>query len=221
MLYVVATPIGNLQDITLRALDTLRDVDVIAAEDTRVTKKLLTHFNITTSVISYREQVHQRVTAKILTLLASDKNVALVTDAGTPAISDPGSRLVAAVREAGHEIQVIPGASAIVSALSISGKDISQFSFFGFPPAKKGREKFFKEIAASDLPVVIYESPHRLIKTLTNIDKTFEGKAHIQVFRELTKIFEEFSEGRPKEVMDFFENSEKIRGEFVLLIFQQ
>lgn len=219
MFYVVATPIGNLQDITLRALETLRTVDIVAAEDTRVIKKLLAHFDIQVQVISYREQVHERATKGIIAALENGKSIALVTDAGTPGISDPGSRLVDAVRKAGQEIQVIPGASAVIAALSISGKDISQFTFLGFPPAKKGREKFFSEIVDSELPVVIYESPHRLIKTLTNIDKSFEGKAHIQVFRELTKIFEEFTEGSPDELMSFFEGSEKVRGEFVLVVF--
>jgi len=221
MFYVVGTPIGNLQDVTLRALETLRDVDVIAAEDTRVTKKLLSHFDISTPTISYREQVHQRVANKILSLLKEGKNVALVTDAGTPGISDPGERLVQVVRDAEYEIRVIPGVSAITAALSISGGDVSQFLFTGFPPVKKGREKFFEKIAQSNAPVVIYESPHRLIKTLTNIDKTFEYKPRIQVFRELTKIFEEFVEGSPEELIDFFIGSEKIRGEFVLVIFPE
>lgn len=220
MFYVVATPIGNLGDITLRALEVLKSVDVVVAEDTRVTKKLLTHFNIQVQTISYREQVHEAMTRKILKLLSEGKSLAFVTDAGTPGVSDPGTRLVHEIRANDFPIAPIPGSSAITTAISISGVNMANFVFLGFPPAKKGREKFFSEhFSDFNYPIVLYESPHRIDKTLANLNKNDKNIAKVQVFRELTKKFEEFFEGSIADVRaELLNNSKKSRGEFVLIV---
>lgn len=219
-LYVIATPIGNLGDITFRAIETLKSVDIILCEDTRTTRKLLSHFSINTETMSYH--VHSKLSKidKIISLLEEGKNIALVSDAGTPTISDPGILLIQKVKETLPDIKVvsIPGPSAVVAALSISGLPASEFIFLGFLPHKKGRETLFKEIAENERTTVFYESPHRIMKTLDSLEK-FMPERRVVIARELTKIYEEVIGGTPTEVKDFLKNNEeKIRGEFVVLV---
>ncbi len=219
--YVVATPIGNLGDITLRAIDTLKSVDVILCEDTRETKKLLDKYNIKKETMSYHAQSKLSKTDKIFELLRDGKDLALVSDAGTPTISDPGAMLVSKIREEfGSEVEVmpVPGASAVIAALSASGLPTHEFTFLGFLPHKKGRETLFKEIASSDRTMAFYESPHRILKTLESLVK-FCPEKKVCIARELTKIYEEFKTGSPAEVLQYLEtNKEKQRGEFVVLV---
>jgi 16S rRNA (cytidine1402-2'-O)-methyltransferase len=209
-LSVVATPIGNLEDMTLRALRTLKEADFVACEDTRQTRKLLSHFDIHTPAI---------VDRKVLPLLAQGKHVALVSDAGTPGVSDPGLELVARAREAGAKIEAIVGPSALAGALSIAGLRVPSFTFYGFLPQKKGREKLFKEIAGSDRSSIFFESPHRVLKTLASLETHLGTSRRIGVYRELTKIHEEAIVGTPAEVLAVLvETPEKQRGEFVVIV---
>jgi 16S rRNA (cytidine1402-2'-O)-methyltransferase len=209
-LSVVATPIGNLGDITARALRVLAEADFIACENVANTRKLLAHFDIHTPAVSDR---------KALALIAQGKHVALVSDAGTPTISDPGGDLVAAARAAGAFIEAVPGPSAFAAALSVSGLRAPSFVFYGFLPQKKGREKLFKEIATEKRAVIFYESPHRIMKTLESLAKGLHADRRIGVFRELTKVYEESTIGTAVEVLDFFtEHTEKQRGEFVVVV---
>ena len=221
-LYIVATPIGNLEDITLRAVRVLREVDLILCEDTRVTERLLERHEIKIPTMSYHAQSKLSKVEKIFALLEEGKNLALVSDAGTPTISDPGCLLVAQVRERfGDAIAVvpIPGPSAVLSALSISGFPASEFLFLGFLPHKKGRETLFKEIAVARRTVVFYESPHRIMKTLESLKKHLHPKRRLLVARELTKIYEENIIGEPEEVLTHFtKHSDRVRGEFVVVI---
>ena len=220
--YVVATPIGNLGDITFRAIETLKSVDLILCEDTRVTKKLLDKYNISKPTMSYHAQSKLSKTDKIFELLGAGKNLALVSDAGTPGISDPGALLVSKIKEkfTKDEVQVIPipGASAVITALSASGLPTHEFTFLGFLPHKKGRETLFKEIAVAKRTMVFYESPHRILKTLESLVKFCPDKK-VCVARELTKIYEEFKIGTPTEVLEYFvKNKEKQRGEFTVIV---
>ncbi len=218
-LSIVATPIGNLGDITLRALETLKQADAIACEDTRVTAKLLTRYDIEKPLIIYSARRSTRGASRVLALLAEGKNVALVTDAGTPGISDPGSELVARAREARACVEAIPGPSALAAAISVAGINTSDFLFLGFLPHKKGREKLFKEIAAAKRVVVFYESPHRIAKTLDSLTKSLPPTRPVTVCRELTKIHESVVRGSASEVRDYFvQNSEQVRGEFVVIV---
>jgi 16S rRNA (cytidine1402-2'-O)-methyltransferase len=226
-LYIVATPIGNLADITFRAIDTLKKVDLILCEDTRVTRKLLDRYNIDVPMMSYHSNSKISKTEKIIALLNEGKSLALVSDAGTPTISDPGAMLLSQVREQlndgndGRSIEIIPipGASAITTALSIAGVPASEFLFLGFLPHKKGREKYFKEIASATRTVVMYESPHRILKTLTSLKLHLTGARKIVILRELTKIHEQITTGSASEVLDYFEShSDKVRGEFVVVV---
>jgi len=225
--YVVGTPIGNMEDITYRAVWILNEVDLILCEDTRVTKNLLTKYSIKTPTFSYpsdnlkpgADKTNPKV-EKILKMIEGGNTLALVSDAGTPTISDPGSILVSKIKETFSEIEVIaiPGPSALVSALSISGLPASDFIFLGFLPHKKGRETLFKEIAESDRTVVFYESPHRILKALVSLEK-FVPERKIVIARELTKVFEQVVTGRPAEVSKYFtDNPDKVRGEFVVLV---
>jgi 16S rRNA (cytidine1402-2'-O)-methyltransferase len=229
-LSVVATPIGNLEDITLRALRVLKEADVIACEDTRVTKKLLSHFDIHTQTITFNSNSGAKGFEKIVELLKADKHVALVSDAGTPGISDPGLELVSVIRDTfkndlangsptSGKIEAIPGPSALAAALSIAGLRVPSFTFYGFLPIKKGRETILKEIAASERASVFYESPHRIIKTLEALAELLPGERRVGIFRELTKMFEEAVVGSPQEVLaHFYEHKDKQRGEFVVII---
>jgi 16S rRNA (cytidine1402-2'-O)-methyltransferase len=221
--YVVATPIGNLEDITYRAVRILSEVDLILCEDTRVTLNLLNKYNIKNLMMSYHSQSKISKVDKILELIGEGKTLALVSDAGTPTISDPGAILVSKVRETFPDIEVIaiPGASALVSALSISGLPASEFTFLGFLPHKKGRETLFKEIAGTERTVVFYESPHRIMKTFASL-KEYIGERKVVVAREISKIYEQVVSGTSAEVEKYFlDNQDKIRGEFVVLISQK
>jgi 16S rRNA (cytidine1402-2'-O)-methyltransferase len=219
ILYVVATPIGNLEDMTLRALETLKKVDLIACEDTRVTKKLLDHYEVKKPVTSYFQHSKSPKISQILEALKSGKNVALVTDAGTPGISDPGNKLVE--EAVGNSIPVIPvpGVSALTALVSVAGIDMQKFVFLGFPPHKKGRETFFKEVVSANYPIVYYESPHRVIKNLELLNSLSSDKKII-LGRELTKMFEETVRGTAEEVLKYFqENPGKIKGEFTIIVY--
>ncbi|MBI2444466.1 MAG: 16S rRNA (cytidine(1402)-2'-O)-methyltransferase [Candidatus Magasanikbacteria bacterium] len=219
-LYLVATPIGNLADITLRALDTLRQVDVILCEDTRVTKPLLAHYQISKPLISYHHHSDARKIKDIQKLLAENKNLALVTDAGTPGISDPGNALIQqlTIKQLNNEILnivPIPGPAAVTAALSISGFPTDQFLFLGFPPHKNKRQKFFAEIANRPYTVVFYESGHRIKKCLTELNQVLSPSTKVMIGRELTKKFETIYRGTITEI-----SQQKIdeRGEFVIVI---
>jgi len=214
-LYIIATPIGNLKDITLRALETLKEVDLILCEDTRVTKKLLEHYNIEKPVESYHQHSNLNKIEKIKELLKQGKNLALVSDSGTPGISDPGNKLIgilAGESMSNLEIIPIPGPSAIISAAGISGFPMDKFVFMGFPPHKNKRKKFFKEVAEAKYPVLLYESPHRITKTLKELSEF--GEFDIVVGRELTKKFETIYRGKISEIISRIEP----RGEFVIII---
>ncbi|MBI5005471.1 MAG: 16S rRNA (cytidine(1402)-2'-O)-methyltransferase [Candidatus Lloydbacteria bacterium] len=221
-LYIVATPIGNLEDMTLRAIETLKTVDLILCEDTRVTKKLLARYDIHTPTLSYHTHSGTAKSEKIISLLRERKNLALVSDAGTPSISDPGSFLVSQVREAfGHEVAIIPipGPSALAAALSVSGFSADSFLFLGFLPHKKGRQTLFKEIAASERTSVFYESPHRILKALEALEAVLLPERPVVVAREISKMFEETVSGTVSEVCQYFQkNPDKIRGEFVVIV---
>jgi 16S rRNA (cytidine1402-2'-O)-methyltransferase len=219
-LYVIATPIGNLEDITLRALRILKEVDMIVCEDTRQTKKLLFHYEIHKPLISYHQHSRIERIDEIIKLLAEGKKLALVADSGTPAISDPGGALIYEVtQQLGDRVKIIPipGPSALSAALSVAGVPADKFIFLGFLPHKKGREKLFKEIAAEKRTVVFYESPHRALKTLNSLLAL--GNRQVIVLRELTKVFEEIVRGTPEEILKHFETyPDKVKGEFVIII---
>lgn len=215
-LYVVATPIGNLSDITLRALSTLKSVDVIACEDTRVTSKLLARYEISKSLISYHQHSRQSKVDQVIEFLKEGKNVALVSDAGTPGISDPGEALIRAAIENKIEVEAIPGCSAAITALSVSGLPTDEFVFIGFLPHKKGRQTKLKEIAEElykGRTFVIYESPYRIKKLLSELLE-FAGDRNVAVCRELTKKFEEIYRGKISEIQDQI----KEKGEFVVIL---
>lgn len=225
LLYIVATPIGNLEDITLRAIRTLKEVDLIVCEDTRTTKRLLDRYEIATSTMSFYQNIRKGGAVKpvpkldrIMEELRLGKNIALVTDAGTPGISDPGNQLVAEAVKNEIRVVPIPGASALTALASVSGIDLSQFVFLGFPPHKKGRETFFKEIVNFKYPVMYYESPHRLMKNLELL-KSLAPDKRIILGRELTKMFEEIVRGKVERVLEYFmENESKMKGEFVIIV---
>ncbi len=247
-LYIVATPIGNMEDLTLRALRILGEVDFILCEDTRVTKKLLNHYKIKTPTISFHQHSDQKKLTEIIKLLTNGKSLALVTDAGTPGISDPGGKLVAAALkslEQDVKIESIPGPSALTAALSISGIATDKFVFLGFPPHKKGRQKFITNIAKSVYPVVIYESKHRIIKFLQELillNKQIEEKnkqiearnkhlprreqqpklipmTSVVVCRELSKMHETVYRGDLQEILTRIkENKDDQKGEFVVVV---
>lgn len=216
-LYLVPTPIGNLKDITLRALEILREVDVIAAEDTRQTLKLLNHFEIKKSLISYHKFNEQNKSDAIINLLMDGKNVAVVSDAGTPGISDPGSVIVERCIKENIHFEVLPGATAITTALVYSGLDTTKFLFRGFLPREnKERKNIVKDLLQSQETLIFYEAPHRLIDTLSFLLETF-GDRKIAVCRELTKIYEEIYRGTLNESVEYFLKN-KPRGEFVLVL---
>ena len=227
-LFIVGTPIGNMEDVTLRALATLGSVDLVLCEDTRVTKKLFARHSIGTRTLSYH--AHSKISRAddIVAKLREGKNIALVSDAGTPGISDPGSELVARVRRDMAEelssgslkIESVPGPSALTTALSIAGVPCADFTFLGFLPHKKGRETLFREIAASERTVVFYESPHRIMKTLESLASHLsDSPKRVTVCRELTKIYEESVTGAPGAVLERFKsNPDKVRGEFVVIV---
>ncbi len=219
LLYIVATPVGNLEDITLRALRILKEADVVACEDTRVTKKLLNHYSIDTPCISCHQHSDSEKLQSLVKRLVSGENIALVTDAGTPGISDPGNILVQKAVENDIRVVPIPGVSALGALVSVAGIDMQNFVFLGFPPHKKGRETFFKKVISFDLPVMYYDSPHRVIKNLELL-KSISNEKRIIIGRELTKMFEEIVRGDIEEIVEYFEkNPGKVKGEFVVIVY--
>ncbi len=237
ILYIVSTPIGNLKDVSLRALEVLKGVDLILCEDTRVTKRLLDRYGIKTPTLSYHQHSKLKKIDYILELLGQGKNLALVSDAGTPGIADPGNKLINLITRPGRVVdeakssspsslpQVearlvkvipIPGPSAVTAAASISGFPTDKFLFLGFPPAKKKRRKFFEEIASSKYPIIFYESPYRIVKTLKELSSLI-GDREIVVCRELTKKFETICRGDLEKVIKQIEK-DQIKGEFVIVV---
>jgi 16S rRNA (cytidine1402-2'-O)-methyltransferase len=216
-LYVVPTPIGNLEDITLRALRVLKEVDLVLAEDTRVSLKLLNHFEISVGVYAYHLNNEHHTTKKWIDQLKEGKQIALVSDAGTPAISDPGFLLVRASIAEGVEVECLPGATAFVPALVMSGLPCDRFVFEGFLPPKKGRVTRLEHLATQNKTVVFYESPHKILKTLKQCAEIFGADRPASISRELTKMYEETLRGSLTELIDHFEETAP-RGEFVLVI---
>jgi 16S rRNA (cytidine1402-2'-O)-methyltransferase len=214
-LSIVATPIGNREDITYRAVRILKEVDIIAAEDTRHAKKLFDCYNIHTPTISFHQHSHPQ---KILSLLQEGKNVALISDAGTPGISDPGTALVAAAIDANISVIPLPGASAVITALCGAGLPTNHFEFFGFLPQKKGRQTFYKNLQEKKHTTVFYESTHRIEKCVREMTE-FLPERKIVLARELTKMHEEFLRGTPEEVLEILQTETvKQKGEFVVLV---
>ncbi len=218
-IYIIATPIGNLKDFSFRAIQALKEVDFVLCEDTRNTKKLLDFYQIEKPTISYHQHSKIKKTDYILSLLKQGKNLALVSDAGTPGISDPGNQLIKEILEqlkAGIEIIPIPGPSAITAIASVAGLSMDKFLFLGFPPRKNKRKKFFQEIVNSKRPAIIYESPHRILKTLDEM-MSLNRNLELVIGRELTKKFETIYRGNIEEVIKQI-TKDKIRGEFVIII---
>ena len=215
-LFVVGTPIGNLEDITLRAISTLKDVNIILAEDTRNSKKLLSAHGIQTRMMSYHEHSSAKESQKIVHLLLEGNDLALISDAGTPTISDPGYGLIRECIK--HEIRIvpIPGVSAITAAMSASGLPSDSFTFHGFLPQKKGRLKKIQELSHIDNTIILFESPYRLVKTLTQLLESLGDRA-VVVGRELTKLYEEIIRGNLSDVLEYFSKS-KVKGEIVIMI---
>jgi 16S rRNA (cytidine1402-2'-O)-methyltransferase len=219
-LYVVATPIGNLSDITERAIKTLRDVDLIACEDTRHTKKLLHHFGISTKTLSYHEHNELQREKELIDLLVNGSDVAVVSDAGTPAINDPGYRLVRAAIDAEVEVVPIPGPSALITALVASGLPTNEFFYAGFLPARSNpRQTRLRELSSIPATLVFYEAPHRLLASLKDAREIL-GERQAVVARELTKLHEDIRRGLLSELVEYYEGSAEPRGEIVLLIDQ-
>ncbi len=222
--YIVGTPIGNLEDMSFRAVQTLKEVDLILCEDVSNTQKLLKHFNVETKCTNYFANSRLSKIDEIIRMLEKGQNLALVSDAGMPTISDPGSLLIQKIYEAKEKglevnLKVIPGPTALTSALALSGFTGGEFIFYGFLPHKKGRETIFKEIAESKRISVFYESVHRVEKCLESLEKFLDKKRQIVVARELTKIYEEVVRGDIDEVKKYFEdNKDKVRGEFVIVV---
>jgi len=219
-LYIIATPIGNLSDITLRALESLKSADLILAEDTRVTSKLLARYEIQKPLKSYHEHSSEKVHDEIRKILSSGKNIALVTDAGTPGISDPGGKLVQFVRESVPSVKIapIPGPSALTAALSVAGIATNQFTFLGYPPHKKRRQTFFREMVKIKIrPLVFYESRYRLQKAFSSLSENFGPDSKIIVASELTKIFEEVFCNTISAAQKYF-IGKKGKGEFVIIM---
>lgn len=221
ILYIVPTPIGNLEDMTLRAIRILKEVDLVLCEDTSVTQRLFSQYDITTKTSLFYAQTGIKNIEKIMSFLEEGKTLALVSDAGTPTISDPGVLLVVKVRKELPHVKIIalPGASALTTALSASGVTSSTFTFYGFMPHKKGRETLFKTISESTHTSVFYESVHRIEKTLESLSTVLDPARIIVIGRELTKMHEEVVRGTAKEVKEYFLlNKDHLRGEFVVIV---
>jgi 16S rRNA (cytidine1402-2'-O)-methyltransferase len=216
-LFVIPTPIGNLGDITLRAIETLGIVDVVLAEDTRVSRRLLNHLNIDKPIYSHHQNNEHKSTDSLVEKLLSGSVMGLISDAGTPGISDPGFMLVRACVEAGIAVETLPGATAFVPALVNSGLPCDRFVFEGFLPHKKGRATALGRIAEHNRTTVIYESPHRLLKLLGQLIEVCGEERRVSVSRELSKLYEETYRGSLKEALDYFENK-GVKGEFVVVL---
>jgi len=217
MLYLVPTPLGNLKDITLRALEVLQQVDVILCEDTRTSSKLLQHYDIQKPLSPYHQHNEHKIVAHITEQLAAGKKMALVTDAGTPGISDPAFLLVRECIRNNIKVECLPGATAFVPALVNSGLPINRFVFEGFLPLKKGRQTLMKQLSEEERTMVFYESPMRLLKTLNECIQYFGAERQCSVSRELTKMFEENFRGTLEQVHDHFSNK-TIKGEIVIVV---
>lgn len=227
-LYIVATPIGNLEDITLRALRVLKEVDLVLCEDTRVTHKLLDHYEIKKPLESFHEHSDRRKLERIIKLLESDKNIAFVTDAGTPGISDPGAELIQKIKARPLEFSIsglcveiipIPGPSALTTLMSVAGIRADRWIFTGFIPQKKGRETFFKWLAREKEAVVCYESVHRILKTLDKLALVLDSKRKITIGRELTKMYENVRTGAAEELYAYYRtHPEEVHGEFTIVV---
>lgn len=216
-LYLIPTPIGNLEDITLRALRLLKEVDVVLAEDTRTTKKLFSHFDIATQLAPFHMHNEHKVLAKWIERLKQGEVIALVSDAGTPAISDPGFLLVRECIKEGIEVDCLPGATAFVPALVNSGLPSEKFIFEGFLPVKKGRQTRLNLLSEESRTMIFYESPHRVVKTLSQFSEYFGEDRRVSISREISKMFEETIRGSMNEVKEYFENK-KPKGEFVIIV---
>jgi 16S rRNA (cytidine1402-2'-O)-methyltransferase len=216
-LYLVPTPIGNLEDITLRALSVLKEVDYILAEDTRTSGKLLKHFDISTPMQSHHMHNEHKTVENIVNRIQAGETFALISDAGTPAISDPGFLLTRACIQNGVEVECLPGATAFVPALVNSGLPNDKFVFEGFLPVKKGRQTRLKLLAEETRTMIFYESPHKLLKTLSNFAEYFGEERQISVSRELTKMFEETKRGSVKEVLSYY-TEKPAKGEIVIIV---
>ncbi len=216
-LFIVPTPIGNLKDMTLRAIEVLKEVELILAEDTRTSGKLLKHFEIGTPLQSHHMHNEHRSVERLIDKLKSGATIALISDAGTPAISDPGFLLTRACIEHGIEVECLPGATAFVPALVNSGLPNDKFVFEGFLPVKKGRQTRLQILAEETRTIIFYESPHKLIKTLTNFCEYFGENRPVSVSRELTKLYEETIRGTAKEVLDYY-TKKPPKGEIVIVV---
>jgi 16S rRNA (cytidine1402-2'-O)-methyltransferase len=217
MLYIVPTPIGNLKDITLRAIEVLQAVDLILAEDTRNTGRLLQHYQINKPLSPYHQHNEHKIVPHLVEQLVGGKTMAVVTDAGTPGISDPAFLLVRACAKAGIKVETLPGATAFVPALVNSGLPANRFLFEGFLPLKKGRQTLFKSLAEEERTILFYESPLRLVKTLEELIPYFGADRPCCVCRELTKLFEETKRGTLQEVADYFK-TKTVKGEIVVVV---
>ena len=216
MFYVVGTPIGNLEDLTFRAKKVLEKVDYIFAEDTRVTKRMLSHYEIEKTVYQYHEHNKLHQIQNVINLLKGNKNIALVTDAGTPCISDPGFELVNEILKNDLKVVGIPGASSIITGASISGLDMRRMAYEGFLPKKKGRQTLFNKLKDEERTIVILESPNRILKTLKDV-REYLGERYVVITRELTKIYEEITRGNVSQIIEKLEKK-PIKGEIVLFI---
>ncbi|MBU4369740.1 16S rRNA (cytidine(1402)-2'-O)-methyltransferase [Patescibacteria group bacterium] len=220
MLYIIATPIGNLKDITLQALEILKSVDLILCEDTRKTSRLCAHYQIKKPLLNYHQHSKVNKVNQIFKLLEQGKNLALVSDAGTPGISDPGNKLVEMAQKKFNDLKIIPipGPSAVTTALSVCGFPADKFIFLGFCPQKRGRKKFFQQIVQATYTVVFYESPHRILKTLTELNEFLKlDNQQIFVGREMTKKFETIYRGNIGQVLDSIKK-DKLKGEFTIVV---
>lgn len=218
MLYIVATPIGNLEDITYRAVRVLGSVATVACEDTRVTRRLLAHYGIDVPTVALHQHTSDAAIAALTARLTAGEDMALVTDAGTPGVSDPGNQLVAAAVAAGVAVSPVPGPSALAALVSVAGIDMQRFLFLAYPPHKKGRETFMRRVADSDVPVVYYDSVHRVVKNLTLLGEVAPD-VRVIIGRELTKMFEEIVRGSVADVLAHYAtHPDRIKGEFVVIV---
>jgi len=218
-LYIVATPIGHLSDMTLRAIETLKSVDIIACEDTRVSGNLLKHYEVKKPLLSLHQHSSDLVISNIIKELSDGKNIAYISDNGTPGISDPGQKLISELRIKNYEVRIIPipGPSALTAAISVSGLVEKEFHFVGFLPKKKGRQTKFKELARENMPFVFYESAFRIEKSLNDVKEYIGDETEVFIAREMTKMFEEYWSGNVADILADLKNH-KIKGEFVVIV---